>query len=99
MSGVVVVVGAQWGDEGKGKIVDMLSARCQVICRCQGGNNAGLCHSIYISFQDTRLLLTGLNIFSTLFPVAFSEVTQCVLLATALLLVSRICLRYISNSG
>ncbi len=41
MSLVSVVVGAQWGDEGKGKIVDMLSMSCDVICRCQGGNNAG----------------------------------------------------------
>ncbi|VDK34861.1 unnamed protein product [Taenia asiatica] len=46
MSGVSVVVGAQWGDEGKGKIVDMLSARCDVICRCQGGNNAG--HTVVV---------------------------------------------------
>ncbi|KAH9282914.1 Adenylosuccinate synthetase [Echinococcus granulosus] len=50
MSGVSVVVGAQWGDEGKGKIVDMLSARCDVICRCQGGNNAG--HTVVV--DDTQ---------------------------------------------
>jgi adenylosuccinate synthase len=37
----VVVVGAQWGDEGKGKIVDWLSSRADVICRFQGGHNAG----------------------------------------------------------
>jgi adenylosuccinate synthase len=37
----VVVVGAQWGDEGKGKIVDWLSARADVIARFQGGHNAG----------------------------------------------------------
>ena len=37
----VVVVGAQWGDEGKGKIVDWLSERADVICRFQGGHNAG----------------------------------------------------------
>jgi adenylosuccinate synthase len=37
----VVVVGAQWGDEGKGKITDMLAERAEVIVRFQGGNNAG----------------------------------------------------------
>jgi len=42
----VVVVGAQWGDEGKGKIVDWLSERAEVICRFQGGHNAG--HTLVI---------------------------------------------------
>ena len=36
-----VVVGAQWGDEGKGKIIDILSAKADVVVRYQGGNNAG----------------------------------------------------------
>ena len=40
MSGVVVV-GAQWGDEGKGKIVDLLAERFEIVARYQGGNNAG----------------------------------------------------------
>lgn len=40
-----IVVGVQWGDEGKGKIVDMLSANYDVVCRCQGGHNAG--HTIW----------------------------------------------------
>jgi adenylosuccinate synthase len=43
----VVVVGAQWGDEGKGKIVDWLSERADVIARFQGGHNAG--HTLVIS--------------------------------------------------
>ncbi|KAA3677502.1 adenylosuccinate synthase [Paragonimus westermani] len=42
MSNVVVVTGAQWGDEGKGKLVDLLSENANVVCRCQGGNNAGM---------------------------------------------------------
>ncbi len=42
----VVVVGTQWGDEGKGKIVDWLSERADVICRFQGGHNAG--HTLVI---------------------------------------------------
>ena len=36
-----VVLGAQWGDEGKGKIVDVLSEDVQLCCRAQGGHNAG----------------------------------------------------------
>ena len=36
-----VVLGAQWGDEGKGKIVDVLSDGIQLCCRAQGGHNAG----------------------------------------------------------
>lgn len=42
----VVVVGAQWGDEGKGKIVDWLSSRAEVVVRFQGGHNAG--HTLVI---------------------------------------------------
>ena len=37
----VVVIGAQWGDEGKGKIVDWLSERADDVVRIQGGHNAG----------------------------------------------------------
>ncbi|MCP4228721.1 MAG: adenylosuccinate synthase, partial [bacterium] len=46
MSKNVVIVGAQWGDEGKGKIVDILSEHADVVVRFQGGNNAG--HTIYV---------------------------------------------------
>ncbi len=42
----VVIVGAQWGDEGKGKIVDILSEKADVIVRFQGGNNAG--HTVIV---------------------------------------------------
>ena len=38
---VSVVLGSQWGDEGKGKLVDVLSANVDIVARCQGGNNAG----------------------------------------------------------
>ena len=37
-----MVIGTQWGDEGKGKIVDYLSERADVVVRSQGGNNAGI---------------------------------------------------------
>jgi adenylosuccinate synthase len=51
----VVVVGAQWGDEGKGKIVDWLSERAEVICRFQGGHNAG--HTLVIDGKVFKLSL------------------------------------------
>ena len=38
---VKVVVGTQWGDEGKGKIIDILASRADVVIRSSGGNNAG----------------------------------------------------------
>ncbi|MFO1142739.1 MAG: adenylosuccinate synthase [Amaricoccus sp.] len=53
--GNVVVVGAQWGDEGKGKIVDWLSERADVIARFQGGHNAG--HTLVIGNQVFKLSL------------------------------------------
>ncbi|HWB68799.1 MAG TPA: adenylosuccinate synthetase, partial [Solirubrobacterales bacterium] len=37
----LVIVGAQWGDEGKGKVTDLLAERAEMIVRFQGGNNAG----------------------------------------------------------
>ncbi len=51
----VVVVGAQWGDEGKGKIVDLLTEHAQVVVRFQGGNNAG--HTLVVGGQKTVLHL------------------------------------------
>ena len=51
----VVVVGAQWGDEGKGKIVDWLSERADVIARFQGGHNAG--HTLVIDGEVFKLSL------------------------------------------
>jgi adenylosuccinate synthase len=51
----VVVVGSQWGDEGKGKIVDWLSERADVVVRFQGGHNAG--HTLVIGNQTYKLSL------------------------------------------
>ncbi len=50
---VTVVVGAQWGDEGKGKIVDLLSEQSQVVARYQGGPNAG--HTVVVKGQQVIL--------------------------------------------
>src|SRR5271169_3809537 len=51
----VAVIGAQWGDEGKGKIVDWLSARVDVVVRFQGGHNAG--HTLVIDGLTYKLSL------------------------------------------
>jgi adenylosuccinate synthase len=51
----MVVVGTQWGDEGKGKIVDLLSARADKVVRFQGGNNAG--HTLVVNGQRSILHL------------------------------------------
>ena len=51
----VVVVGSQWGDEGKGKIVDWLSNRADVVVRFQGGHNAG--HTLVVDGVTYKLSL------------------------------------------
>ena len=53
MSQVTVVVGAQWGDEGKGKWVDVLAEKADIVARYQGGNNAG--HTLWI--RGTKYVL------------------------------------------
>ncbi|SDN96848.1 adenylosuccinate synthase [Alkalicoccus daliensis] len=57
----VVVVGTQWGDEGKGKITDYLSERAEMIARYQGGNNAG--HTIVFDGTKYKLHLIPSGIF------------------------------------
>ena len=56
----VVVIGSQWGDEGKGKIVDWLSSEADIIVRFQGGHNAG--HTLVINgvTYKLRLLPSGI---------------------------------------
>ncbi len=51
----VVIVGAQWGDEGKGKVIDFLSAQADVVVRGQGGNNAG--HTVVVEDKKYALHL------------------------------------------
>jgi len=52
---VIAVIGAQWGDEGKGKIVDLLAERFEIVARYQGGHNAG--HSVQVGDQSFVLHL------------------------------------------
>ena len=58
---VIAVVGVQWGDEGKGKVVDILSERCDIVARYQGGNNAG--HTVVIGEEKFILHLIPSGIF------------------------------------
>jgi adenylosuccinate synthase len=56
----IAVLGAQWGDEGKGKIVDLLTPHFSIVCRYQGGHNAG--HTVYANGRKfvLRLLPSGI---------------------------------------
>src|ERR671916_1203311 len=63
MPKVIVIVGAQWGDEGKGKIVDLLAERFEVVARYQGGHNAG--HSVQVGDQSFVLHLIPSGIIHT----------------------------------
>ncbi|MFT8957606.1 MAG: adenylosuccinate synthetase, partial [Gluconobacter oxydans] len=51
----VTVIGTQWGDEGKGKIVDWLASRADIVVRFQGGHNAG--HTLVVGDQVYKLSL------------------------------------------
>ena len=58
----VVAVGAQWGDEGKGKIVDWLAPQAQLVARYHGGNNAG--HTVVVEGEQTILHVTPAGILN-----------------------------------
>src|SRR5512141_1815660 len=58
---VTIIVGAQWGDEGKGKIVDLLSENIDIVARYQGGANAG--HTVVIGDKTYVLHLIPSGIF------------------------------------
>jgi adenylosuccinate synthase len=57
-----VIVGAQWGDEGKGKIVDLLAQQSDVVCRYQGGPNAG--HTIIVDGETYKIRQTPSGVIS-----------------------------------
>ncbi len=58
---VVAVIGAQWGDEGKGKVVDLLAEKAQVVARFSGGDNAG--HTVINQLGEFRMCLVPCGIF------------------------------------
>jgi len=60
--GALIVVGTQWGDEGKGKVVDYLAKDCEAVARFQGGNNAG--HTIVVEGKTFKLQFIPSGIIS-----------------------------------
>ena len=60
---VTAIVGAQWGDEGKGRIVDYLAQRAEMVIRFQGGDNAG--HTVVNEHGTFRLHLAPSGIFNS----------------------------------
>uniref|UniRef100_A0A5F4WF36 Adenylosuccinate synthetase n=1 Tax=Callithrix jacchus TaxID=9483 RepID=A0A5F4WF36_CALJA len=71
-SRVTVVLGAQWGDEGKGKVVDLLATDADIISRCQGGNNAG--HTVVVDGKEYDFHLLPSGIINT---KALSFIGEC----------------------
>ena len=57
-----VIIGAQWGDEGKGKITDILAAKSDVVVRSMGGNNAG--HTVEVNGEQYKLHLVPSGILN-----------------------------------
>ncbi|MBO0691192.1 MAG: adenylosuccinate synthetase, partial [Candidatus Dormibacteraeota bacterium] len=52
---VIAVIGAQWGDEGKGKVIDLLAEKTQMVIRANGGNNAG--HTVVTEHGEFKFQL------------------------------------------
>ncbi|KRZ12801.1 Adenylosuccinate synthetase, partial [Trichinella zimbabwensis] len=57
---VSVILGAQWGDEGKGKIVDLLAPKVDIVARCQGGHNAGHTVAVDDKVYDFHIIPSGI---------------------------------------
>lgn len=77
----VVLVGAQWGDEGKGKVTDFLAAKADIVVRYQGGNNAG--HTVVVGDEVFRLHLLPSGI---LYPDKICVIGNGVVIDPAVLL-------------
>ena len=60
---VIIILGAQWGDEGKGKVVDQLAAEAKMVIRFSGGDNAG--HTVINPQGEFKLHIVPSGIFST----------------------------------
>ena len=85
---VVEVIGAQWGDEGKGKIVDLLAEPADMVVRFSGGDNAG--HTVVNQFGEFKLHLIPSGIFS---PKAISVIGNGVVINPRVLLSAMAALR------
>ena len=71
----VVVVGSQWGDEGKGKIVDWLSSLADVVVRFQGGHNAG--HTLVIDGKTYKLKLLPSSVSEKVLSTSSLTLNNC----------------------
>jgi adenylosuccinate synthase len=78
---VIAVIGAQWGDEGKGKIVDLLAQKVKMVARFSGGDNAG--HTVVNPYGEFKLHLIPSGIFS---PQATSIIGNGVVINPAVLM-------------
>jgi len=78
---VIAVIGAQWGDEGKGKIVDLLAEEARVVVRFSGGDNAG--HTVVNRYGEFKLHLIPSGIFS---PLATSIISNGVVINPGVLI-------------
>jgi adenylosuccinate synthase len=78
---VVAVIGGQWGDEGKGKVVDLLAQQAGVVVRFSGGDNAG--HTVVNTYGQFGLHLIPSGIFS---PHAICIIGNGVVISPAVLL-------------
>jgi adenylosuccinate synthase len=58
---VIIVIGGQWGDEGKGRVIDLIARKADIVARYSGGNNAG--HTVVNEFGESRLHLVPAGIF------------------------------------
>ena len=71
----LIVIGAQWGDEGKGKAVDILARRADYIVRYNGGNNAG--HSVVVNGEKYKLALLPSGILQHVVKTINAFTTCC----------------------
>jgi len=78
---VIVIVGGQWGDEGKGKIIDLLAEKAKIVARFSGGDNAG--HTVINPYGEFRLHLIPSGIFN---PQAICIIGNGVVINPAVLL-------------
>jgi len=77
----IVVIGGQWGDEGKGKVVDLLAEKAKVVVRFSGGNNAG--HTVVNPLGEFRMHITPCGIF---YPGVISIISNGVVIDPDVLL-------------
>ena len=87
----VVLIGAQWGDEGKGKVTDFLAEKAEIVVRYQGGNNAG--HTVVVGEEEFKLHLIPSGI---LYPDKICVIGNGVVIDPAVLLKE---LEYLAKRG